>query len=77
MNSRIAAGGLTATEIEIYNVTDSAIVPVTVVESPIGTYDLTFAAQTALDVIYVRGAGGNNVQLSYDLKDISDVTDTI
>ena len=70
MNSRIAAGGLTGTEVELYNQTTSSAVAVTVVESPVGTYALTFAAQTATDVIYMRGVAGNTIQLSYDLKDI-------
>lgn len=74
LSSRTPAGGLTATEIEVYNETTSSAVPVTVVESPIGTYDLTIAAQTAADVLHVRGVGGNTIQLSYDLKDVPNTT---
>lgn len=77
LSSRTPAGGLTATEIEVYNETTSSAVPVTVIESPIGTYDLTFAAQTVTDVIHVRGLGGQTIQLSYDLKDAPSVTATI
>ena len=70
MGSRIAAGGLTGSEVEPYNVNTSSAVTVTTVESPIGTYALTFVAQTASDVIYMRGVAGATIQLSYDLKDI-------
>lgn len=68
------AGGLTVSEIEIFNQTTSSSVPVAIVESPIGTYDLTIAAQTGGDILFVRGISGNTVQLSYDLKDVPNVT---
>ena len=74
LSSRTPAGGLTATEIEVYNETTSSAVAATVAESPIGTYTLTIAAQTTSDVLHVRGISGNTVQLSYDLKDVPSVT---
>ena len=46
-------GGLPA-EFSIYNVTaDAAVTPLTAPESPDGTYAITFAAQTAADVLRV------------------------
>jgi hypothetical protein len=76
LSSRTPAGGLTATEVEIYNETTSSAVAATIVESPIGTYDLTIAAQTGGDVLHVRGVGGQTIQLSYDLKSTPNVTAT-
>lgn len=50
----IAIEGLVAADFALYNVTDSAAVTVsTCVESPAGTYTLTYASQTVADVIRI------------------------
>lgn len=49
--------GLTVAELSLYNeTTNLAIVPVSVTETSAGVYVVTFAAQTALDVLHARVA---------------------
>jgi len=76
--TRIGAGGLTATELDFYNVTDDNVEPVTggIVEGVLGSYTATWTSATAVgEVMEVRGIGGvNYVQKKYDLKGIKDKT---
>jgi len=70
VESRIGAGGLTTANLEIYNVTDAAVEPVSsITETALGVYTATYTAPvTVADVIEVRGIGQVYVQKSYDLK---------
>ncbi|WP_196302365.1 hypothetical protein, partial [Streptococcus pneumoniae] len=53
-NNKNVLSGLVAGDFALYNVTDSAAVTVgSVAESPDGTYLITFAAQTANDVLRI------------------------
>lgn len=81
VGSKTAVTGVTSSDVEVYNSTDSAVATLsTLVESSDGTYVGTFdSAQDASDVVYVRGTSDTNVlaTLRYDLKDVRTVTATL
>lgn len=79
-NERVSVTGLTATELEVYNVTDLGAITLSgpIVESPNGTYTATYASpETVSDVIRVQGTSSETVKKSYDLKRVDDVTAVI
>lgn len=77
-NSRTKAKGLTATEVEVYNVTDSSAVTASGITEVDGVYTYTYSvAQDASDVVRVQGVGGVNVQLCFDLTQASNTSITI
>jgi len=74
-NGRVAAQGLTATEIEIFNINDAAAI---VLSGPItysnGVYTAPYTTpQDLADVVRVQGIGGT-VKKIYDLKLVDDTT---
>jgi hypothetical protein len=69
----IAIEGLVAVDFALYNVTDSAAVTVlTSTESPAGTYTLTYASQTVLDVIRITPSTSG-----IDFTDVISATATV
>lgn len=78
IGERVPAGGLTTSELEVFNVTDTVVEGLSsLVETSLGTYVATYTTPvTSSDVIEVRGASEVYVQLDYDLKAIDGVTVT-
>lgn len=77
MNSRNAIGGLTLTELEIYNVTDSSSVAfITLTDVTSGSYIGTFASQDSSDVLRVQGIT-TSVHNGFDLKRLPLTTATV
>lgn len=68
----LAAQGVEATDIEVYNITDDAVLPTTVTaNNPLsgGNYSLLFAAQDASDVVVVRNAPVDPIVKRYDFEE--------
>jgi len=79
LNDEIPATGLAA-DLEIYNVTDDAVVAITgaIAEDPDGTYKATFAGvETVGKNLVPRGTSSETVKSIYDIKRIDDVVTAI
>lgn len=74
-NARVAVSGLTATELEVYNIDDAAVVALSGAITEVdGTYTAPFtSAQDLGEFIRIQGIG-TTVQKQFDLKKVDDVT---